>query len=93
MKLFNTIKRKIFTKEKAMKLEKTVDLMLSENYPDRLKAEYQQTVYRRNKLKDTIKNTRPSDPQFYILKWQLRVMDDYIYVLKERAQVEAVDLK
>lgn len=93
MKLFNTIKYIILAEEKAMKLEKTVDLMLSDKYPDRLKAEYQQTVYRRNKLKDTIKNTHPNDPQFYLLKWQLRVMDDYIYVLKERAEVEAVDIK
>lgn len=76
-----------------MKLEKTVDMMLSDDYAERFKAEYQQTVYRRNKLKKTVDATKPNDPQYYLLRWQLRVMDDYIYVLKERAEVEAIDLK
>ena len=45
----------IFVKEKAMKLEKTVDMMLSDDVIERFKAEYHQTVYRRNHLQKYIK--------------------------------------
>lgn len=83
----------IFAKEKAMKLEKTVDMMLSDQYKERFKAEYHQTLYRRNKLQAAIKEMKPADKSLYLYKWQLRVMDDYIYVLKERAKVEKIDLK
>lgn len=33
-----------------MKLEKTVDMMLSEDYVERFKAEFHQLVNRKNKL-------------------------------------------
>ena len=76
-----------------MKLEKTVDMMLSDQYKEQFKAEYHQTVYRRNKLNAMIKETKTTDRNLYLYKWQLRVMDDYIYVLKERAKAEKIDLK
>lgn len=76
-----------------MKLEKTVDMMLSDQYKEQIRAEYHQVVYRRNKLHGMIKEMKPCDRNFFLYKWQLRVMDDYIYVLKERAQVEKIDLK
>lgn len=76
-----------------MKLEKTVDMMLSDDYKERLKAEYHQTVYRRNKLDKKIKTNAYDPESYFLLRWQLRVMDDYIYVLKERMDIEAIDLK
>lgn len=79
-----------------MKLEKTVDMMLSEDYQERFKAEYHQLVYRRNKLQKEIKDM----PEYkndagnkIMMQWQLRVMDDYIYVLKARAEIEHISLK
>ena len=84
-----------------MQLEKTVDLMLSDDYKDRLKAEYHQLTNRANKLRKLLKDWSdgkldkkfvPECP-YYLLKWQLRTMDDYIYVLKTRAEVEGISLK
>lgn len=89
----------IFVKEKAMKLEKTVDMMLSEDYKERFKAEYHQLVNRRNKLQKLLKGIDEStndfdvDCPYYLLKWQLRTMDDYIYVMKIRAEFEKINLK
>lgn len=79
-----------------MVLDKTVDMMLSDDYKEGLRAEYHQTVYRANKLKKAIKEYDPKKPQFKasvdLLKWQYRVMMDYIYVLKVRAEVEKIKL-
>lgn len=87
-----------------MQLEKTVDMMTSEDPKERLKAEYHQVLYRANKLraylrdwdsgklaKEQGKKFKPVAP-FYLLKWQLRTMEDYIYVLKTRAALEGIDL-
>lgn len=86
-----------------MKLEQTVDMMINDDYKERFKAEYHQLVYRRNKLQKMLKewsdgtlakkkDFKPTCP-FYLLKWQLRVMDDYIYVMKIRAGLEDIKLK
>ncbi len=87
-----------------MKLEQTVDMMVSEDYKERFKAEYHQLVYRRNKLNKFLKEwndgtlakgkkTKEPTCPFYLLKWQLRTMDDYIYVMKIRAELEGIELK
>lgn len=79
-----------------MTLDKTVDMMLSEDYKDRFKAEYHQVVNRRGKLAKAAKEIEDikAKKQLYTLyKWQLRVMDDYIYVLKARAEIEGIVLK
>ena len=78
-----------------MQLEKTVDLMLSDDYKERFKAEYHQVVNRRNKLYKLLKTYDEDefDCPYHLLKWQLRTMDDYIYVLKTRAEVEGISLK
>ena len=76
-----------------MQLEKTVDLMLSDDYKERFKAEYHQTTYRRNKLNAKIKTMKKSDPSYFLMRWQLRVLDDYIYILKLRAENEKISLK
>lgn len=86
-----------------MKLEQTVEMMVSEDHKERFKAEYHQLVHRRNKLakllKDWSDGTLAKDKKFeptcpfYLLKWQLRTMDDYIYVMKIRAELEGIKLK
>lgn len=82
----------IFTKEKAMKLEKTVDMMLSDNIPDQRLAEYHQAVYRRNKLQKYIKEreadgVHKDEGPMVMLRWKLRVLDDYIYVMKAHCEM------
>lgn len=85
-----------------MVLDKTVDMMLSEDHKERFKAEYHQLTYRTNKLRAYLKdwsdgklakdkNFKPEHP-YYLLKWQLRTMEDYLYVLKIRAEIENIDL-
>lgn len=79
-----------------MTLDKTVDMMLSDDFKERFKAEYYQATNRRNKLDKAAKEIKgvKSKKDLYILyRWQLRVMDDYIYVLKLRAETEGIALK
>lgn len=88
----------IFVKEKAMKLEKTVDMMLSEDYAEQLKAEYHQAVYRRNKLQKQFKEYEAGGSHkdlgdMVMLRWKLRALDDYIFVMKAQAEMDNVSLK
>lgn len=82
-----------------MTLDKTVDMMLSDDYAERFKAEYHQTVNRANKLRKIVKEYKDGALEFdpdcslHLFMWQLRTMDDYIYVLKIRAEVEGIPLK
>lgn len=78
-----------------MQLDKTVDMMLSDDYQDRFRAEYHQALYRRNKLQKEIKEMTSIDGEDRVVmfQWQLRVMDDYIYVLKKRAERDNISLK
>lgn len=82
-----------------MQLNKTVDMMLSDDYTERFKAEYHQVVNRANKLRKMVKDYKNGKLDFEptcsidLLMWQLRSMDDYIYVLKIRAEVEGISLK
>lgn len=81
-----------------MKLEQTVDMMTSDDYKERFKAEYYQLTNRINKLKHIISDARkigrktvdkcPLD----VLVWQYRTMLDYQYVLKRRAEIENIKL-
>lgn len=81
-----------------MKIEKTVDLMLSDDYKDRFKAEYYQLVNRANKLRKMIRSYEKSELDFEpscsidLLTWQLKTMDEYIYILKRRAKIEEIEL-
>lgn len=78
-----------------MTLDKTVDMMLSDDYKERFKAEYHQTTNRRNKLAKAakeIEGVKAKQGLYILYKWQLRTMDDYIYVLKLRAEVEGIAL-
>lgn len=75
-----------------MQLKKTVDLMLSDDYKDRFKAEYHQIMNRANKLRKLIRDYKQGKLDFEpdcpidILIWQLKTMDEYAYILKRRAE-------
>ena len=83
-----------------MPLKNTVDLMLSDNYKDRFRAEYYQTKerYQRLHLMMIIKyeagtlDFQPDCP-LELLKRQAKAMGEYLYVLEMRAQLEEIDLK
>ena len=89
-----------------MELEKTVDLMLSPDYKNRLKAEYWQTKIRYEKLKR--RNTEweayrltnvmqavaaKSKTPMEVLQQQERVMGEYLHLLELRAVLEGVELE
>lgn len=81
-----------------MELKDTVDLMNSEDYNDRLKAEYFQTKIRYDKLhKMLVKRaagTLDFEPKCSValLTEQKRYMGEYLRVLKTRAEIEGVDI-
>lgn len=81
-----------------MTLDKTVDLMLSDDYKDRFEAEYRQLVNRANKLRKMIRQYEKGELDFEpespidILVWQLKTMDEYVYILKRRASYEKITL-
>ena len=81
-----------------MKLEKTVELMTSDDYQDRFKAEYYQLVNRANKLRKMVCAYEKDELDFKpscsldLLTWQLKTMDEYVYILKRRAKIEGIEL-
>ena len=82
-----------------MPLKNTVDLMLSDNYKDRFRAEYYQTKERYQRLHLMIIKYEAGTLDFQpdcpleLLKRQAKAMGEYLYVLKMRAQLEEIDLK
>ncbi len=82
-----------------MPLKNTVDLMLSDNYKDRFRAEYYQTKERYQRLHLMIIKYEAgtldfqSDCPLELLKRQAKAMGEYLYVLEMRAQLEEIDLK
>ena len=81
-----------------MKLKDTVELMDSEDYKERFKAEYYQTKIRYEKLHDmTIKyeaGTLDFTPtcSLEILKEQKSYMGNYLRILEIRAEIEKINL-
>jgi len=81
-----------------MDLKDTVELMLSEDYKERFKAEYYQTKIRYEKLhKMVVKydaKTLDFDPSSDIdfLKLQASNMGQYLYCLEVRAEIEGIEL-
>lgn len=81
-----------------MKLVDTVELMQSEDFKERFKAEYWQTRIRYEKLSEMIKKYEDGTLEFkpkcnlYTLKMQLHVMYLYLHVLEGRAEIEEVEL-
>ncbi|MDY2736356.1 crAss001_48 related protein [Intestinibacter sp.] len=81
-----------------MELKDTVDLMLSESYKDRFKAEYYQLRIRHDRLQDMLEcykdKTLIFTPKcsYDMLHTQLVYMECYMNVLEERAKVENIEL-
>ena len=97
-----------FSMFKEHSLDETVDGMLSPNYKERFKAEYQQTKIRYEKLKafnnkikaamitrcsDGIKVEMPKhDCPEDILREQQAIMGQYLHILEVRAVIEGIEL-
>ncbi len=83
---------------KPKNLEDTVDLMSSEDYKDRFRAEYYQVKLRHKKLSDMItkyaqdKLDFEPDSSLELLQDQLNAMYHYMFVLEIRAKVEKIKL-
>ena len=81
-----------------MKLKDTVNLMLSDDFKERFKAEYWQTKIRYNKLHKMVINyeagTLPFKPTCSLeqLKAQKSLMGQYLYLLEVRAIKEGIKL-
>lgn len=81
-----------------MELKDTIDLMNSEDYRERFKAEYYQTKIRYDKLYKMIVKMEAGTCNFTpscsleILEEQARQMGMYLHVLEVRAQIEKIDL-
>lgn len=81
-----------------MELKDTIEMMNSEDYKERFKAEYFQAKIRYDKLdKMTVKyeagtlNFTPSC-SLEILKEQKKYMGNYIRMLRIRAEIEKIEL-
>ena len=82
-----------------MELKDTIDLMLSNDYKDRFRAEYWQLKIRTIKLNDMVNkfysrnlDFEPSCP-IELLEEQLHMMFKYMKWLDVRAQIEGIDLE
>ena len=82
-----------------MELTDTVDLMNSEDYKERFKAEYLQTKIRRDKLHKMLVKWEAKTLDFEptcsktMLGLQERHMDEYLKDLETRAEVEGIELE
>lgn len=83
---------------RSMELRDTVDMMNSEDYKERFRAEYHQTVIRYGKLKNMLErwdegnlNFNPTCPRS-TYNIQISAMVDYIAILEARAVMEGIEL-
>ena len=84
--------------KRPMELNDTVKMMNSDDYKERFRAEYCQTVIRYGKLKNMLDrwddgnlNFTPTCPRS-TYNMQIRAMADYIAVLEARAVMEDIAL-
>lgn len=79
-------------------LKDTVELMLSDDYKDRLRAEYLQAKIRYEKLHKMVVKYEAGTLNFKpncsldLLKAQKKAMGEYLYCLELRAEIEHIDL-
>lgn len=79
-----------------MELKDTVEMMLSDDYKERFKAEYWQLKIRHDKLQKMVDNwdnldfTPTCGRTIYV--YQLWAMEDYMALLRDRAKQEEVEL-
>ena len=83
----------------GMKLKDTIEMMQSEDYKERFKAEYWQTKIRYDKLHKLIIKMEAGTCDFTpscslgIHKEQAKYMGMYLYILEVRAEYEGIDLR
>lgn len=81
-----------------MELKETVELMNSEDYKERFKAEYYQTKIRYDKLHAMVTKYEAGTLDFEptcsleLLKLQKMHMGNYLGILEVRAEKEGIDL-
>ena len=78
-----------------MEMKDTIQLMESNDYKDRLKAEYHQTKNRCEKLHKAIVRADAGTIQLdniVLLREQARRMGEYLYILEVRAEAENIEL-
>ena len=81
-----------------MELERIIELMKSEDYRDRFKAEYYQLEDRTIKLKNMLEKYKAGTLNFTpscdyeLLDSQLKAMKSYLQYLMIRAEIEGIDL-
>lgn len=81
-----------------MELKETADMMCSADYKERFKAEYYQLKIRMTKLCNMIGKWTLGELSFTptcpmeIFEAQVRAMNEYLKILKERAKLENVEL-
>jgi hypothetical protein len=79
-----------------MELKDTVEMMLSNDYKERFKAEYYQLKIRHDKLQNMVDNWDKLDftPTCAYITYvcQLLAMEDYMTLLRHRAEQEEVKL-
>ena len=79
-----------------MELKDTVEMMLSNDYKERFKAEYWQLKIRHDKLQKMVDNWEKLDftptCSYSTYVCQLLAMEDYMGLLKSRAEQEEVEL-
>lgn len=83
-------------------LNQTIDMMRSENYQDRLRAEYWQLKLRYDRLRDLLTATKaaelmgeqlpPMSSPLSVMREQCRAMEQYLRVLELRAACENINL-
>ena len=81
-----------------IELKDTINLMTSDDYKERFKAEYYQTKIRYEKLHKTIVKYEAGTLEFEptcpieLLQQQAQSMGGYLYALEIRAQIEGIEL-
>lgn len=81
-----------------MELNETINMMQSEDYKERFKAEYYQVKIRCEKLEEMLVKYRAGALGFVpscsydLLSEQLRVMNEYRQILMTRAVIEGIEL-
>ena len=79
-------------------LNETIEMMTSEDYKERFRAEYWQTKIRYEKLHTMVVKYEAGTLNFTpscsleLLKDQKRAMGSYLYALEVRAQIESIEL-
>ena len=81
-----------------MELKDTIELMNSDDYKERFKAEYYQTKIRYDKLHEMIVKYDAKSLDFELScdiemhRRQAKAMEEYLYLLEVRAKIEKIEL-